>query len=319
MRGPPVSADAGRRVRKPRDGNPETGNADSTGRQRRMRSPRSISAAALRFSVMNVPLDLDAYFRRIGWTGATGATYATLAGLLRAHERHIPFENLDVLLGRGIALDLAALQDKLVRARRGGYCFEHATLFAAVLEALGFAPVRHAARVVLFTPRRDAPRTHMFVSVPLAEGTFVVDPGFGSLAPEVPLPLDAQAPAQASASHWMARAGGDWVLRARRDGDVVDCWASTLEAENPIDFVVANHYVATHPASAFRNRLMLRALTDAGRVSVMNRDVTIADGATSRTLQLADRRALRELLVAHFGFDLPEVEALRVPSIDEWQ
>jgi len=263
--------------------------------------------------------DVDAYLRRIRFAGDVAPSLSTLAALLRAHARWIPFENLDVLLRRPIRLDVPSVAQKLVHSRRGGYCFEHATLFAAVLEALGFAPVRHAARVVLFTPRRDAPRTHMFVSVPLAEGTFVVDPGFGSLAPEVPLPLDAQAPAQASASHWMARAGGDWVLRARRDGDVVDCWASTLEAENPIDFVVANHYVATHPASAFRNRLMLRALTDAGRVSVMNRDVTIADGATSRTLQLADRRALRELLVAHFGFDLPEVEALRVPSIDEWQ
>ena len=171
---------------------------------------------------MSGRIDLDAYFARIGWRGATDATYDTLAGLLRAHLRHVPFENLDVLLGRDIALDLAALQDKLVRARRGGYCFEHATLFAAVLEALGFAPVRHAARVVLVAPRGEVPRTHMFLSVPLAEGTFVVDPGFGNIAPGAPLPLDERRSAQQSASHWMARAGADWVLHARKDGAVVD-------------------------------------------------------------------------------------------------
>jgi hypothetical protein len=67
-------------------------------------------ALALRFTVMNLPIDLDAYFERIRWGGATHPAYETLAGLLRAHMRHIPFENLDVLLGKGIELDLDVLQ-----------------------------------------------------------------------------------------------------------------------------------------------------------------------------------------------------------------
>ncbi|HEY6892913.1 MAG TPA: arylamine N-acetyltransferase [Casimicrobiaceae bacterium] len=263
-------------------------------------------------------LDLDAYLRRIGWTGSRAPTYATLAGMLHAHVRRIPFENLDVLLGRGIALDLRALQSKLVADRRGGYCFEHATLFAAVLEALGYAPVRHSARVVLVSPRTDVPRTHMFLTIALPEGTFVLDPGFGGLAPDAPVPLVDTDPPE-DASHWMARDGDWWVLRARTAGKVVDCWATTLEVDNAIDFVVANHYTATHPASAFRNRLLLRAFAGDARVSVMNRSVTIADAATSSTRELADRRELRMLLVRHFGFDLPEVESLRVPSIEAWQ
>jgi N-hydroxyarylamine O-acetyltransferase len=84
-------------------------------------------------------------------------TFETLAGLLHAHMLRIQFENLDVLLGRPVRLDLDSLQDKLVRARRGGYCFEHATLFAAVLEKLGFQPVRHAARVVCSPRVRKRP------------------------------------------------------------------------------------------------------------------------------------------------------------------
>ncbi len=266
------------------------------------------------------PIDLDAYFERIRWRGATPATLETLAALLRAHLRWIPFENLDVLLGRGVRLDLDALQDKLVRSCRGGYCFEHATLFAAVLEALGFAPTCHSARVVLFAPRTASPRTHMFLTVPLAQGTFVVDPGFGSLAPDAPVALvDRDEYRGEAQTHWMARDGDYSALRARTDGKVVDCWVSTLEADNPIDFVVANHYTATHPASPFVNRIMLRALTGDGRVTVMNRDVTIRQGTEIRTFALADRAALRALLVEHFGFDLPEVEALRVPSIEEWR
>jgi N-hydroxyarylamine O-acetyltransferase len=263
-------------------------------------------------------VDLDAYLDRIAWTGSREPTLATLAGVLRAHVRRIPFENLDVLLGRGIDLDLGALQRKLVCARRGGYCFEHATLFAAALEALGFAPVRHSARVVLVLPRTEVPRTHMFLTIALPEGTFVLDPGFGGLAPDRPVPLADAAPAS-GATHWMAHDGAYWVLKARTGDKIVDCWATTLEVDNASDFAVANYYTSTHPASAFRNRLMLRAFAGDARVSVMNRSVTIADGTASRTHELADRAALRALLAEHFGFDLPEAETIPVPSIEEWR
>jgi N-hydroxyarylamine O-acetyltransferase len=265
-------------------------------------------------------LDLDAYFARIGFGDDVHVDLVTLASLLRAHMRRIPFENLDVLLGRGVDLELGALQKKLVAACRGGYCFEHATLFAAALDALGFAPVRHSARVVLVVPRTESARSHMFLTVRLPQGTFVVDPGFGSLASEVPVPLvDAGASPPRDASHWFVRDGAHWVLRARRDDAIVDCWVSTLEADNGIDFIVANHYVATHPASGFRQRLMLRALTANGSVSVMNRDVTFREDGATRSEQLADRAALRVLLREHFGFDLPEAETLVVPSIEGWQ
>src|SRR5882672_3715315 len=105
-------------------------------------------------------MDLDAYFERIGWRGPRAATAQVLAALVGHHVRAIPFENFDVLLGRPVRLDLDSLQGKLVRARRGGYCYEHASLFAAVLRELGFTVHCHSARVVMATPRDSAPRTH---------------------------------------------------------------------------------------------------------------------------------------------------------------
>ena len=264
--------------------------------------------------------DLDAWLERIEWRGELRPDLATLAGLLDAHMSHIPFENLDVLLGRRVQLDIDPLQRKLVGARRGGYCFEHCTLFAAALEAIGFEPSRHTARVVVVAPRNASPRTHMFLTVSLPEGTFVVDPGFGALAPRVPVPLLEGARASAGEeAHWMAREGDVWVLRAHSPDRAIDCWVSAVEDDNLIDFEVGNHFTATHPSSSFVNRIMLRALTDEGRVSVMNRDVTIRRGARTQTLQLPDRAALRALLAEHFGFDLPEVEGIRVPTIDEWR
>ncbi len=266
------------------------------------------------------PLDLGAYFDRIQWGDSTRSNYETLAGVLRAHMSSIPFENLDVLLGRPIRLDLDGVQQKLVRTRRGGYCFEHGTLFGAVLEEIGFKPVRHTGRVIMITARTAAPRTHMFLTVPVAEGIFVVDPGFGALAPRIPVPLqDGVETRIGSETHWMARDGPYWILRTRAAEKDTDCWLSTLEQDNLVDFEMGSHYVATHPNSPFVNRMMMRALTVDGRVTVANRDVTIHCGNTSEPVRLADRTALRTLLITYFGFDLPEVEHMPVPSIPEWR
>jgi N-hydroxyarylamine O-acetyltransferase len=269
---------------------------------------------------MTTKLDLNAYFERIQWHGAIKPTLETLAGLLWAHTGRIPFENLDVLLRRPVRLDLDSVQGKLVKAQRGGYCFEHATLFAAVLDAIGFQPVRHAARVVLFAPPTEVPRSHMFLTVPVDGATFVADPGFGPFASRVPVPLvDGEIPRGDRETHWMTREEDSWALHLQRDGQPVTGWVSTLTQENMVDFEVANHYVATHPDSPFVNWMMLSAVTPEGRVNVMNRDATVLRGTEARSVQLPDRAALRSLLAEHFGFDLPEAEELVVPAIPEWR
>ena len=126
----------------------------------------------------------------------------------RAHCAAIPFENLDILLGRPIALDLPALEAKLVRARRGGYCFEQNTLFQAALEALGFRVTALAARVrVGATEVR--PRTHMLLRVDLPEGAFVADVGFGGDGPST------RSPSRRGRETWVGRTGH----RLRREGD----------------------------------------------------------------------------------------------------
>jgi N-hydroxyarylamine O-acetyltransferase len=135
----------------------------------------------------------------------------------------------------------------------------------------------------------------------------------------VPVPLVEHREVRDGADvHRMIRRDGEWVLEAEIDGGMTPLWTSTLEAESPIDFVMANHFTATWSESPFVQRLMLRVLTKDGRVSVMNRDVTVARGGTFEKSQLADRSALRALLSNEFGIDLPEVETLRIPSVPEW-
>jgi N-hydroxyarylamine O-acetyltransferase len=188
---------------------------------------------------MTASLDVDAYLGRIEWTGTARPTFHTLAVLVGAHMSRIPFENLDVLLGRPIRLDIDELQRKLVHQRRGGYCFEHVTLFAAVLEAIGFRPARHSARVTLITPRNASPRTHMFLTVPMAEGTFVLDPGFGALAPRIPVPLiDGERVSIDGETHLMARAGDDWIL-ARS-------WIAGYRRSSAITLWTSKSVIVTH-------------------------------------------------------------------------
>jgi N-hydroxyarylamine O-acetyltransferase len=258
-------------------------------------------------------VNLAAYFERIAWAGPRDASPATIAAMLAHHMRAIPFENFDVLRGRPPRLALDALEAKLVHARRGGYCYEHATLFAAVLRALGAEVRTHSARVVMASPRHAAPRTHMFLSV----GDAMLDPGFGGLAPMVPVPLDGTV----AGDHRLVRDGVDHVdhVLEIREGDTWKrLWLSSLEHDVPVDFEMANHYTATYPTSPFVQRILARALIADGEVRIANRDVTLVRSGETTAFQLADRAELRAIVAEHFGFDLPELASIRVPSIPEW-
>jgi len=263
-------------------------------------------------------LDLSAYLARIGYDGPLEPDHATLAGLLAAHMNSIHFENIDVLLGRPIRLDVESLQDKIVRGRRGGYCFEQATLFDAALRALGFETTLRTARVTLVLAPDKAPRGHMIVVVDLPEGSFVADPGLGGLGCRAPIPLDGAPVADGDETNHIVFDGRRRMLKVESGERTVDAWFSGLDEDNWVDFEVANHWFSTHPASPMRQRLMLRAMTPDGRVTVMNRNVTIRANGESGSRQLVDRTALRRLLQEVFGFDLPEAEILRVPSVPEW-
>jgi N-hydroxyarylamine O-acetyltransferase len=266
---------------------------------------------------MAKPFDLDAYLARINHQGPRTPTYDTLAAILRAHIASIPFESFDVLLGRPIRLDPEGLQAKIVNDRRGGYCFEHASLMHAALDALGYAPVRHASRVLLFEPRHESVRQHMFLTVEIGGVTYVVDPGFGPFACPLPIPLDGTP--VPTGSHRLAREGNDRILYVTQDGKEVQGWTSTMEEEYPVDFEMMNYYISTHPASFFTHNILASAVSGEGRVNIMNQGVHIIRNGVAEPAHLADRKALRSLVVQHFGFDLPELETMRVDGVPGWQ
>lgn len=133
---------------------------------------------------------LHAYLERIGHPQPGQPDLAALDSLIAAHLEHIPFENVDVLLGRPIRIGLDAVFDKLVTQARGGYCFEQNTLLAAVLRTLGYGVTALAARVRWNVPD-DVPtmQSHMLLRVEAAHHSYIVDVGFGGPNPYRAMPL----------------------------------------------------------------------------------------------------------------------------------
>jgi len=135
-------------------------------------------------------MDVDSYLRRIGYGGPRELTIETLRGLMAAHRQAVPFENLDIPLGRAIDLDGGALFDKIVVRRRGGFCHEQNQLFRWLLEALGFPTMLLAVRkVTMVGGEVFTPLSHQMLLVTLAE-RWLVDVGFGARGARAPLRLD---------------------------------------------------------------------------------------------------------------------------------
>ncbi|MFE7561988.1 arylamine N-acetyltransferase [Kitasatospora sp. NPDC057500] len=261
-------------------------------------------------------VDLDEYFARIGWDGERAATVATLRGLQHAHVLAVPFENIDVMAGTVPSLDVADLEAKIVTGARGGYCFEQNTLFAAVLEQLGYDVARHTGRVRAGArPGEVRPRTHLVLSVrvPGAGGTRqLADVGFGSVdALLEPLPMVPGLAREARGRrHRLVLEEADgpvpvWVLQIRSDDGWRELVSFTRDPAPAPDIGIANWYVATHPRSRFRRLFVQRTLPD-GHLSLDGTRLTrTAQDGTVTVEELDGERGIREVLEAEFGIVPP--------------
>lgn len=256
-------------------------------------------SAAIETDVWNTAaLDVDAYLARIGLSRSE----ATLRSLHEAHVRTIPFENVDPVLGKTPDLELGAIADKLVTRERGGYCFEHALLFAAVLERLGYSVKRRLARV---QPHKSAPRTHMMQIVRDDGRDHLVDVGFGAGMIR-PMPLeDGIVVNQAGWDHRLTQDGPLWTL-SKRDGDG---WeprhAFDDQPQRLVDYELSNYYVATHPRSPFTGKLIVMRLDHGLSRRLVGSELTeeYSDGRVETTAVTPETLGdtLRSL-----GLDLPD-------------
>lgn len=257
-------------------------------------------------------MDIQAYFERIGYAGAREPTLETLRAIQLRHIESIPFENLDPLLRRPVRLDVQSLQDKLVHARRGGYCFEHNLLLKQVLDMLGFRVTGLAARVLWNLP--DAvvmPRTHMLLRVDLDGIAYVVDTAFG-LTPTAPLRIEPdRVQPTAHEPFRLLAADTGFVVQARLQNQWQSLYMFDLQLQHQRDYEMANWFVSTHPDSHFLHNLLVARAAPGRRMSLRNNEFTVRrlDGTSERHV-LDDPAALRDALESVFGLRLPEEPAL---------
>lgn len=266
---------------------------------------------------------LSAYLDRVDLNAPPPATAGGLERLVRAHRLAIPFENLDIPLGRGISIDPAAVFGKLVRRRRGGYCFEQNGLLDMALAALGFEARPLLARVWLGVGAEPVtPLTHQLELVRIDGRDWIADAGFGgSWCPPMPLAEMETDPGPDGARHRLRqdeRLG--WMLERRGPGECTDGrgdggpewqrqYSFTLAEAHAIDREMSNHWTSTRPCTRFTTLAIASRVLEQGFLSLTGRVLRDSDGS-EKTLETAT--ALRDALIRHFGIVLDEDEIERL-------
>ena len=209
-------------------------------------------------------MDVDAYLHRIGYTGTKDLTADTLAGIHRAHFYRVPFENLDISLGRRIEVDGAVNFDKIVRAGRGGFCLELSGLLARVLREMGFSVDVLGARVLAPTGELSVPFSHMTLLVHLDE-PWIVDVGFGGRIAR-PLRLHERASQDADGRrHVVANDGDHWFVTVNEPGNAAMTYVFTLQPRDFAEFEDVCDWLQTSPDSRFTQGPMVSLATPDGR------------------------------------------------------
>lgn len=264
-------------------------------------------------------LDLQRYFSRVGYAGTPRPDLETLRALAQMHPAAIPFEAVDVLLGRPVDLGIDAIQAKLVAGGRGGYCFEHNGLLKQVLLALGFHVEGLIARVLWMLPP-DAPPlplTHMALRVTINGERWLADVGFGSCIAGAPLRFDALG-AEQSTRHETFRLTrrGTWtLLEAQLPGGWQPVYLLSPEPALDIDYIAANWYTSTHPASGFRRELRAALTAPSHRTTLVNNRLTIRRAGGGMERRFLTEPQIADALVSTFGLRLDAQTAAQAAAV----
>lgn len=249
-------------------------------------------------------LNVPGYLDRIAYAGPTAPTSETLRELHRAHMLAVPFENLDISLGRKIVCDEAAFLRKIVEHRRGGFCYELNGAFAALLRELGFKITLLSARV----PRDDGTNgpefDHLTLCVDLEE-PWLADVGFGDsfLAPLRLKPGIEQL--QGNRDFRIAEESSDLHMEmANPDENWKRQYSFTLAARQLADFVGMCHYHQTSPQSPFTQKRICSKAMPEGRITLADMKLIVTRNGKKEEKLLTTEDEWRAVLRKEFGIAL---------------
>ncbi len=252
--------------------------------------------------------DVLSYLDRIAYTGSTAPSIDTLRAIHRAHLVSVPFENLDIALGRKIVTEEDAVVRKVVEQRRGGFCYELNGAFAALLRAMGFRVTLLSARVSRSGGGEGPDFDHLTLRVDLSadlKDPWLADVGFGESFLE-PLRMEVGTKqSDPEGAFRLTQLGERWQLeKAEPDGQWKREYSFTLQPHRLQDFAGRCHYHQTSPDSSFtQNRICTRS-TPEGRITVSEMKLIVTrDGhREERTLTSEEERG--RVLLEHFGIRL---------------
>jgi len=203
-----------------------------------------------------------------------------LKKLQQHHLLNIPFENLNVVVGRPIHIDHDSLYRKIVQSKRGGYCFELNTIYAELLSALGFKTKPVLGRVWLRNPEKIPARNHLAHLVELNGEIFVTDVGFGGLTTRVPLNIND--PSEVHDNDGIVRIIPFDVNQFMIQRKVENEWANQYSFDDLViseeDIQVSNYYMSTNPNSHFYKDKAVGKFTKEGRIGLFNNQMSIRKG-----------------------------------------
>ncbi len=253
-------------------------------------------------------MDLPAYLDRIGFAETPRPDLATLRALHRAHLLAIPYENLDVQLGRPVTIDPQAAFEKIVVRRRGGWCYEMNGLFAAALDEIGFAVTRLAGGVHREIRGDAAVGNHLVLRIDLDE-PWIADVGFGDSARD-PFPLRANAFRAAGFAFRLEAADATWWRFHNHPHGGAPSFDFTLDPAEPALLADRCAWLQTAPESNFVLNAVVQRHTPDGLLQLRGRTLRRVrpDGLDSRLLASADEYAA--VLARDLGLDLPEAAGL---------
>jgi len=250
-------------------------------------------------------VDVSSYLARIGYTGSTAPTVEVLRAVHFAHLLTVPFENLDIELGREIVVDQNVTVGKVVELWRGGFCYELNGAFAALLRAMGFKVTLISARVAREKGGGEGPEfDHLTLRVDLGE-PWLADVGFGESFLE-PLRLEAATEQVDPAGRFrLVRRGERFELeKADTAGRWKRQYSFTLLPRRMEDFAAMCQYHQTSPDSSFtQNRLCTLATAD-GRITLSGMKLIVTRSGSREETMLSSDEETTTVLRERFGIRL---------------
>jgi N-hydroxyarylamine O-acetyltransferase len=232
--------------------------------------------------------DISTYLEHIQYHGQRQASLEVLHELHVKHTQAIPFESLSPFIGETVSLDIEVLLDKFTRQKRGGYCYEHNSVFQHVLQNMGFSAEGLAARVRLNAENGVlTPRSHMLLLVEAEGERFIADTGFGGLTLTAPIRFATDIVQDTPHGSYRLLSRDDaYCLQTNARGEWQDLYIFDLIRNYPPDYEVCNWYTATHPNSIFVNNLIAARPAQSGRHALLNRQYSFyhLDGRVDKKL-----------------------------------